>query len=738
MMDINLATLLKDVYHWCMTYYGEAKDYQKGYAYLVSILIIAVISILLTLLHTLKFTRYLFALTLPLLLIIASINGIEIDKVSICLILFYTIWVVVEVLGRIFLKDVSKEENRLATLYLAPVYGIMLFLVVILPAKSEPISWNGFKNMIALVEEQGIRIANMMEYMFSPNDREFKFTIAGYQEEEENKLGGSISFYDKTSLLVSTLNKTTQKGYLIGSVYDVYTGSSWIKSVDENNKDSNKDNNKDKDNGIESYYDYLELLNGLGREYEKGGDVENLVAKKQYQITYEDIRTKTLFYPLKTYQITSRKQSEYLETQLSNLILTKSKGTNYTYDVVFYELNLNSEKMKEILRKEDSNFVSSDEIINKIALSIFSHKKMEMNKNITALKGKLISRRVRIHEQYTQIPDTITERTKELAYQLTKDYKNDYDKLKAIEYFLSNYDYDTNVSRVPEDRDFADYFLFEERRGYCTYYATAMCILARINNIPTRYVEGFVVDYIEGDGEHSYYVKNDNAHAWVEAYIKGIGWIPFEPTSPYYDGRYTNWKEDKGELAYDLDENELDYNYKVDDIFDSIDMVNKEGNPSTRVHREDTMLKEVLRVVRIIIIVLLLIVSLILILLIYYLILEKRYSNKLIHKKDYNKLRILCQELLMYLKLDGYVISTEETFLTFSNRIGDRVIFNNTTLNDLVLIYQKVRYGNHILNQDEEVIFLQFLHEYRMIQRKKIGIFKMFFHRFIYLNSKYE
>lgn len=730
MMNLRLGDLLKDLYHWCMTYYGEPLDYQKGYAYLISILIIALVSILLTLLHILKFTRYLFAFILPVLLIVAAMNEIEVDKLSIGLILFYSLWVVVEVLGRVFLKDITKEENRLATLYLAPVYGMMLFIVILLPAKSEPIQWNGIKNAIAMVEEQGIRIANIVEYIFNSNNREFKFSIAGYQEEEENKLGGAISFYDKTSLKVSTLSKTTQKGYLIGSIYDVYTGSSWTKSV--------HDYTSDNGTSQESYYDYLELLNGLGREYEQGRDIKNLVAKKQFQISYEDIRTKTLFYPLKTYQITSRKQSKYNETKLSNLVLSGSKGSNFTYEVTFYELNLNSEKFKEILRSEDAGFASSDDIINNMALSIFSNKKIETNKNITALRNELVNRRERIYEQYTKLPESITERTKELAYQLTKDYKNDYDKLKAIEYFLSNYDYDTKVKKVPEDKDFVDYFLFEERRGYCTYYATAMSILARINHIPTRYVEGFVIDYNEGDGEQSYYVKNNNAHAWVEAYIKGIGWISFEPTVPYYEGRYTSWKEENEDLVYDMDDYDLDYNDRIDEILDSVNNESSEGSLSFIESKEDIMLKEILRVVRILIILLFMMISLIVILLLYYIILEKRYRSKLINKKDYKKLRILCHELFMYLKLDGYVISADETFLTFSKRIGDRVTLNNTSLSDLVFIYQKVRYGNQVLGMEEEAVFLTFLEEYRLIQRKKIGRFKMFLNRFIYLNSKYE
>jgi len=69
------------------------------------------------------------------------------------------------------------------------------------------------------------------------------------------------------------------------------------------------------------------------------------------------------------------------------------------------------------------------------------------------------------------------------------------------------------------------------RTGYCLHYASTMAILLRAANpgkpIPTRLVQGFLPSAIDGGQET---VHNFQAHAWVEVYFPGYGWIPFDPT----------------------------------------------------------------------------------------------------------------------------------------------------------------------------------------------------------------
>ena len=131
---------------------------------------------------------------------------------------------------------------------------------------------------------------------------------------------------------------------------------------------------------------------------------------------------------------------------------------------------------------------------------------------------------------YLKIPAEMPDRVYELTYKITDKYNNSYMKASAIENYLKkNYLYSLKTSDLPEGRDFVDYFLFEEKKGYCTYYATAMAVMARIAGIPSRYVEGYAVSSLSDKSGYTIVYESD-AHAWVELYFKGIGWVTFDPT----------------------------------------------------------------------------------------------------------------------------------------------------------------------------------------------------------------
>ena len=71
--------------------------------------------------------------------------------------------------------------------------------------------------------------------------------------------------------------------------------------------------------------------------------------------------------------------------------------------------------------------------------------------------------------------------------------------------------------------------MFDKKRGYCEYFASAAAVLLRLQGVPTRYVTGFSMDAAEFVGGH-YVVRESDAHAWIEAYIPGRGWVEADPT----------------------------------------------------------------------------------------------------------------------------------------------------------------------------------------------------------------
>ena len=135
-----------------------------------------------------------------------------------------------------------------------------------------------------------------------------------------------------------------------------------------------------------------------------------------------------------------------------------------------------------------------------------------------------------IREQYLALPESVPERVHQLAREIVAAKPNPYDKAKAIENYLRTYPYDLEVSAPPEDQDVADYFLFDLKRGYCDYYATAMVVLARSSGIPARFVSGYSPGSYDAPNAR-YIVRELNAHSWAEIYFPEIGWVEFEPTA---------------------------------------------------------------------------------------------------------------------------------------------------------------------------------------------------------------
>jgi transglutaminase-like putative cysteine protease len=136
-----------------------------------------------------------------------------------------------------------------------------------------------------------------------------------------------------------------------------------------------------------------------------------------------------------------------------------------------------------------------------------------------------------IRARYLQLPSELPPRVRQLANNITSGIDNPYDEAKAIETYLrSNYPYDLDIPAPPAEQDVTDYFLFDLKRGYCDYYATAMVVLARASGLPARFVSGYSSGSYDAINAE-YIVRELNAHSWAEVYFPEIGWIEFEPTA---------------------------------------------------------------------------------------------------------------------------------------------------------------------------------------------------------------
>lgn len=132
------------------------------------------------------------------------------------------------------------------------------------------------------------------------------------------------------------------------------------------------------------------------------------------------------------------------------------------------------------------------------------------------------------HRYYTDYGGN--EAIADLAREVTAGIPGDYARARAIErYFHDEFFYSLRPG-VAADGDQLRHFLFESRKGYCSYFAFSMTLMARSLGLPSRVAVGFFVDPRMSVMDY-YAVRADMAHAWVEIYFEDYGWIEFDPTA---------------------------------------------------------------------------------------------------------------------------------------------------------------------------------------------------------------
>jgi len=101
------------------------------------------------------------------------------------------------------------------------------------------------------------------------------------------------------------------------------------------------------------------------------------------------------------------------------------------------------------------------------------------------------------------------------------------------QYFQTEFRYSMtveNISGLPP----LENFLFEERRGYCDFFASAAALMLRHMGIPSRVAYGYK------DGEYdaatdTWIFRELHGHAWTEVFVKDYGWVICDFTPPSTD-----------------------------------------------------------------------------------------------------------------------------------------------------------------------------------------------------------
>ncbi|HUY79022.1 MAG TPA: transglutaminase domain-containing protein [Ktedonobacterales bacterium] len=118
------------------------------------------------------------------------------------------------------------------------------------------------------------------------------------------------------------------------------------------------------------------------------------------------------------------------------------------------------------------------------------------------------------------------------AAQETKGAATMYQAAVDLENYLqTSFTYATHMPTPPNNQDDVAWFL-NLKYGFCTWFASAMALMARSLGMPARIVSGYTAGTFD-PRTNSYIVRDSQAHTWTQVYFGQYGWINFEPTASF-------------------------------------------------------------------------------------------------------------------------------------------------------------------------------------------------------------
>lgn len=447
------------------------------------------------------------------LLILCSLQEIPLSKGHVMLVLFCLLFFLSETaacfqnqgqesqapsLRRIFSSFLTPPAGNL--LYLTPVFLAAVLFIGLLPAKETPMHWDTLRKLTAAAEDRAGALMIRIGSLFSGGQDSYGLSFTGYTG--SGRLNGSL-FSSSAGQLSLTGSRTKSPLYLTGTVHDFYNGHGWEQRALNKTYE-----------GDEYLLNYRELTEALAASVYSSQEQLEMMRSCRFELRFEGLRTQTVFHPPFTGSFFF--PGDEPDARNDSIVLPKARNVGFTYSFLCMDINWGSKKVQKLLRQEAWA-------------------------QPPVMEEQQQKRERYIYENYTALPDTVPPRVYALAEEITAGLSTDYDRMKAIEHWLNSFSYTTSPPQCPEGQDFTDFFLFDSQTGYCTYFATAMAVLGRCCRIPTRYAEGFVTTGTQRTEGKQVIITSDNAHAWAEAYLPNIGWVPFEPTPRYYEAANTAW-----------------------------------------------------------------------------------------------------------------------------------------------------------------------------------------------------
>lgn len=491
--------------------------------------------------------------------------------VAVCLVLL-TLFAIIEL---------SKKQIG----YYMPVVVILGITVMFLPAKDDPIQWTFIKNSvrktITVVNYIGDEIEYQIGNIFKTNQ-----DISGYAD--TGQLQGQIANSVREEMVYDIDGHTKAKSvYLKGASYSKIgtDGMSEKEAVDE-------------------YYNawFIEYINALYHADMNEQEVACFNRVETGDILYRYMRTTDVICPQNTFFLAKIYDVDINNIEITEKDMKKRKKKDFEYRTQFLSIDYASPYFREMVQRqydENGNYKYSG-YEDYYVLMDYIRDVLNINMSIRIDKTRYdkivayLEKNNPMNPSNGYLDDSMaTDRIRKLTEELTSDAEGDFEKAKRIETFLRQYTYDRNTDLRGSD-NFVDEFVFDIQRGYCVHYASSMVLMLRSCGIPARYSNGFLHKYKSKDSvEPNNLIMSDEAHAWPEAYIEGVGWIPFEPTTVMGRAEESAWGltvSEEGDEALEgyASDSDAAYLKRVDKVLSPDDIpeqykryMQNNGEPST-------------------------------------------------------------------------------------------------------------------------------------------------------------
>lgn len=411
-------------------------------------------------------------------------------------------------IGVALLTWFSERQDMLP--WMLPALAAVLTLVLITRNEETPairvIPWAALITVLAFLLSGGcteapalknkadeIRQAIMDRLFFTEARDVFSLYAVGFSPQGQDQLGGKPR-PEKSPVMQVTTPRTA---YLRGTIYDTYTGRSWGNTA----------------GGRRYLWQSGRMENNRQRLFDTGlppDSIQNsLSGTETVRVRMLNESPSTLFVPQRVRELIPGGDLVPYFSDASEIFITRNLQDGDTYTV------------------RAPLFTSDDAGIGNL---------------IGLCAARSDAGWESIPEIYTELPDHLEQSVYDLAQRITAGISSPYEKAAAIQNWLrTNCRYTLDVSEHPENIDFVTMFLFQTKKGYCTYFASAMTVLCRMAGLPARYVEGYLAE--PGAGGEAL-VTGENAHAWTEVCFKGFGWLTFDATPKTRNGSQNSGEPD--------------------------------------------------------------------------------------------------------------------------------------------------------------------------------------------------